>query len=118
MNKSIIRISYILIFSMFVIFNVTARTNFLDKEKTKFKVWGNCEMCNKTISNAAKSLDGVLFFKWNSKTKIATVKFDSDIISIEDIQLNISLSGYDTENFKAPDNIYNNLHYCCKYKRN
>tara|TARA_B100000902_G_scaffold365033_1_gene385632 strand:- start:101037 stop:101375 length:339 start_codon:yes stop_codon:yes gene_type:complete len=88
------------------------------KIKTEFKIWGNCEMCNEKITNTVKSINGVIYFKWDEKTKIAKIKYRPNLTSLETIQKKISLSGYDTENYKSPDKIYNNLHYCCKYDRN
>ena len=55
-----------------------------EKVKEKFKIYGNCGMCNEVITKAAKSVDGVIYLKWNSKTKIAkhTLKY-SPLIFIE-----------------------------------
>lgn len=89
-----------------------------EKSKEKFKVWGNCGMCNKKITEAAKSIDGVLSAKWNSETQMMVVKFKTDQTSLDEIQKKIVSIGYDTEKHKADDEVYNNLHYCCKYDRN
>ena len=36
--------------------------------KAKFKVWGNCEMCQTKIVKAAKSVEGVKKAHWNIAT--------------------------------------------------
>jgi hypothetical protein len=36
---------------------------------------------------------------------------------LEQIHKAIAAVGYDTELFKATDESYNNLHFCCKYER-
>jgi copper chaperone CopZ len=89
-----------------------------DKVKKKIKVWGNCGLCNKVIVTTAKSIDGVLSAKWNSETKMMVVKYKSDLTYIDEIQKKIASVGYDTEKYKADDEVYENLHYCCKYDRN
>ena len=88
-----------------------------DKVKKKIKVWGNCGMCNKTIVNAAKSVEGVFYAKWSSESKILVVKFISEQTDMDKIQKKIASAGYDTEKYKADDEVYENLHYCCKYDR-
>ena len=88
-----------------------------EKVKEKFKIYGNCGMCNEVITKVAKSVDGVIYLKWNSKTKIAKIKYDADKTSLDEVQKKIASVGYDTEKYKADDEVYDNLHYCCKYDR-
>ena len=88
-----------------------------DYHKVKFKVWGNCEMCQKKIVEAAKSVDGVKKAHWNIATLKLSVKFDADLNSLDKIQKAISDIGYDNEGFRSKDEVYKNLHYCCKYER-
>ena len=89
----------------------------IEKVKEKFKIYGNCGMYNEVITKAAKSVDGVIYLKWNSKTKIAKIKYDADKTSLDEVQKKIASVGYDKEKYKAVDEVYNNLHYCCKYDR-
>ena len=88
-----------------------------DKVKEKFKVLGNCGMCNTKIVTAAKSVDGVISAKWSSETEIMVVKFHSEKTNVDEIQKKIASVGYDTEKHKADDETYANLHQCCKYDR-
>ena len=44
-------------------------------------------------------------------------KYDSDKTSLDEVQKKIASVGYDTEKYKADDEVYNNLHHCCKYNR-
>ena len=67
-----------------------------DKVKKKVKVWGNCGMCNKTIINAATSIEGVISAKWNSDSKMLVVKFMSEQTDLDEIQKKIASVGYDT----------------------
>ena len=50
----------------------------------------------------------------NGKMK---VKFNPELTNLDDIHKAIALVGYDTELYKATDESYNNLHFCCKYER-
>ena len=86
-------------------------------KKANFKVWGKCEMCTTTIEKAAKSVDGVKTARWNMVNGKMKVKFNPEKTDLEKIQQAIAFVGYDTELFKATDESYNSLHYCCKYER-
>ena len=86
-------------------------------QKEKFKVWGNCEMCKTTIEKAVKSVDGVKTARWNVVNGKMKVRFNPKKTTIEQIHKAIATVGYDTELHKATDEIYNKLHYCCKYER-
>ena len=110
-------ILYILLFFICNIYTNQIYALSSDKTKASFKVWGNCGMCHDKITDAAESIDGVIYLKWNSKTNIAKVKYYSKKTSLQEIQKKIALSGYDTEDFKSDDETYNNLHYCCRYDR-
>lgn len=104
-------------FTFYLLFPLTG-TAIGDKAKEKFKVWGNCGMCEKKITKAAMSIEGVVSAKWSPETQKMVVKFHSDQTTLDDIQKKIASVGYDTENHKADDEVYENLHYCCKYDRN
>ncbi len=86
-------------------------------QKESFKVWGNCGMCKSVIENAAESLEGVKYAKWNVRTGILKVKFKENLVDLKTIQKSIANTGYDTDLYRADDKIYNDLHYCCKYER-
>ncbi len=86
------------------------------KEEEIF-VAGNCGMCKSRIEKAAKSLDGVSEASWNKKSKMLSLSFDSNAVSIEKIEEAIAQSGHDTKTAKAEDDIYDNLPACCLYDR-
>ena len=87
------------------------------KEKESFLVYGNCGMCESKIEGAAKSLDGVVSANWNADTKKMKVVYYSPKTDLETIKKEIAKVGYDTNEFRADDEVYNNLHKCCKYDR-
>ena len=80
-------------------------------------VSGNCDMCKEKIETATKSIEGVKSAKWNSYSQKLKLKFNSELTSTNVIEKEIANIGYDTQNFRASDKSYNNLHFCCKYER-
>ncbi len=85
--------------------------------KDSFKVWGNCEMCKKTIETAVKNVEGVISARWNVAKKRISVKYYSDKTNLDNIQKSIATVGYDTEKYKSTNEAYSQLHGCCQYKR-
>jgi len=83
---------------------------------SNFKVWGNCEMCKETIEGSLK-VDGISKADWNKDTKMISVSYDTTKISLEQIQKNIAVVGYDNEKYKADDKAYAGLPECCQYER-
>ena len=86
-------------------------------EKANFVVSGNCEMCKTKIESAAKLIEGVKTAKWNVVNGKMKVKFNPELTNLDQIQESIAEIGYDTEKYRAEDEVYNKLHYCCKYER-
>lgn len=81
-----------------------------------FKVWGNCEMCEKRIEKAAK-IKGVTTVDWSPETKEMTLNYDTTLTNPEMVQKVIAAAGYDTPLAKADDKAYANLPECCQYDR-
>jgi len=100
--------------------NLMAQTDALQTEEDNLSdsvivVNGVCGMCQKVIEKAA-SIPGVTEAKWNKDTKILKLKYHSDQVSIESIYKSVAASGYDTEFLAAPEEAYQGLHGCCKYR--
>ena len=81
-----------------------------------FKVWGNCDMCKETIEGSLK-VDGVIKADWNTESKIITTSYDTTKITLNQLQKNIALVGYDNEAYKGDDAAYKALPECCQYER-
>jgi copper chaperone CopZ len=81
-----------------------------------FQVSGNCGMCKKTIEKAAR-IPGVKSAVWDVKTKNLVLTYNEDKTNPEQVLREVAYAGYDNELYVAPDNAYNDLHGCCKYKR-
>jgi Cu(I)/Ag(I) efflux system membrane fusion protein len=84
---------------------------------SEFKVSGNCDMCKDRIETAAKSVSGVSLADWNSETKMLQISFDGTKTNSDAVQKAIAQVGHDTENFKAPENVYKELPECCLYRK-
>lgn len=96
---------------------VSLTTAFGQAKTEKFKVYGNCGMCESRIEKAAKSVDGVTTADWNKETKMIEVSFDASKTDIHKVHMAIAKVGHDTDMHKATDETYNSLHGCCKYDR-
>jgi copper chaperone CopZ len=80
------------------------------------KVYGNCGMCKKTIEKAG-NVKGIAKTVWNTETATAKITVDSTKTSVDAILQRIAAVGYDSDSFRAPDTVYENLHGCCQYDR-
>ena len=102
----------VILFSIFSFNTSFAQT----AKKETIKVWGNCGMCKTTIEKAAKKA-GAKTANWNEDSKELKVSYAVNKTSSVKIQQAIAKSGYDTQDFTADNNAYDNLHGCCKYDR-
>lgn len=87
------------------------------KERATFTVYGVCGMCETRIEKALNETDGVVWADWELETLELTVKYDSSITSLEDIKKKVAEIGHDTDDVRATEEAYENLHACCKYER-
>jgi copper chaperone CopZ len=101
-----------------ILFIISLSVNTFAKsvQTEKFKVWGNCGMCKKTIEKSLK-IEGVKKASWDVKSKELTVNFDPKVTNIKTIQIAICNAGYDNDGCKGNDAAYEKLHSCCKYDR-
>jgi copper chaperone CopZ len=106
-----------LLFTM-VTFLIAGTMVFAQEMKTeKFKVYGNCGMCESRIEKAAKSVDGVSRADWDQETKMIEVAFDKSKTDVHKVHMAIAKAGHDTDMHKAKDETYDALPGCCKYER-
>jgi copper chaperone CopZ len=105
------------VLSLMVVAMLSVTTAFGKGKTEKFKVYGNCGMCEKTIEKAAKSVDGVSTADWNKESKMMEVSFDDSKTDVHKVHMAIAKAGYDTKMHKATDEAYNKLPGCCQYDR-
>ena len=103
--------------SLIAIFMMSALSVFAGNKTEKFKVYGNCGMCENRIEKAAKSIDGVQSADWNKETIMMKVTFDDTKTTTDKIEIAVAKVGHDTPNHKTSDEVYNALPGCCKYDR-
>ncbi len=100
-----------------VLLSFTACNAQIKNAKTEsVKIFGNCGMCNTTIEKAGNKKK-VAKVDWNKDTKMATITYDEKQTNQDEILKRIALSGYDSEKFLAPNDVYAKLPECCQYER-
>ena len=85
-------------------------------KKETINVWGSCGMCKKKIEKAAKSA-GASSASWDAEKHELEVSYDESKSSNQKIQEAIVKVGYDTQDFTATQEAYDNLPGCCQYDR-
>ena len=103
--------------SLVCLFLIGTMSVFAQTKTEKFKVYGNCGMCQTRIEKAAKSVEGVTKAKWNSEDNMLTVTFDESKAKLIDIHKAVAKVGHDTDLEKADDAVYAKLPGCCQYDR-
>ena len=105
------------VLSLVALFAMGTFTVFAGNKTEKFKVYGNCGMCEERIEKAASGVEGVSKADWNKESKMLEVTFDDAKASTEKIEKAIAKVGHDTPHFKASDEVYNKFPGCCHYER-
>lgn len=85
--------------------------------KYTFEVNGNCDQCKKRIEKAAYSVSGVKMAVWSLETHQLNIILNEQKSSLVDVKKAIAKVGHDTDETKATDEDYINLHHCCQYER-
>ncbi|MCF6128304.1 metal transporter [Flavobacterium sp. AS60] len=102
---------------LFVALSTQAQDKKNKNAKYEFEVNGNCEQCKKRIQKAAFSVAGVKSADWNIDDHMLHVIINEEKCSLLDVKKAVAKVGHDTEEVKATDEVYENLHSCCKYER-
>lgn len=105
------------ILSLLSLFMIGTLALFAGNKTEKFKVYGNCGMCETRIEKAAKAVPGVETANWDKETKMIEVTFDDSKTDTDKIELAIAEVGHDTVKHKAKDSVYDELPECCLYER-
>ena len=67
-----------------------------ERKKAELKVAGMvCAACTASIEKALQSLDGVTLARVNLAAEVATVEYDPDKLSLEDLELAVKDAGYE-----------------------
>ena len=100
-----------------VTFSAQAQDKKNKNAKLDIEVNGNCELCKKRIEKAAFSVSGVKLAVWNIDTHQLNLILNEEKASVLDVKKAVAKVGHDTDEVKATDEDYDNLHGCCKYER-
>ena len=73
-----------------------------------------CNMCVANIENALNGIDGILKYKVELESYRVKVKYNTDKLSLQNIEQLISKAGYQANNSPANVDAYNKLAMCCR----
>ena len=77
---------------------------------------GVCGMCEKRIESNCLATKGIKMADWNKENRMLKVIFNEKKISLDEIHKKVASIGHDTKLETAPDEAYNMLDMCCKYR--
>ncbi len=102
---------------LFVTLSISAQEKKNKNAQYNIEVNGNCEMCKKRIEKAAFSIKGVKSAQWHTDDHMLHLLINEEKCTILDIKKAIASVGHDTDEVKTTQDVYDNLHGCCKYER-
>ena len=98
-------------------FSIQAQEKLNKNAKYVIEVNGSCEQCQNRIQKAAFSISGVKSAVWIIETHELSLILNEEKTTILAVKKAIAKVGHDTDEVKATDADYENLHSCCKYER-
>jgi mercuric ion binding protein len=101
----------IIIFIISIFFSVKIDAQVIT---STISVKGNCDECKERIENAA-DIKGVKTSAWDEKKQAISVTYDSQKVSLEEIEKAIAKSGHETGHQEADSKAYKSLPACCQY---
>lgn len=108
-RSSFLKIASITLLFLFVSINANAQS-----KTVTIKTSAICDMCKNRIELVTNNLDGVKKSMLNSQNKTIKIKYDTKVVSVENIREAISEAGYDADDVAANPSAYNVLPACCK----
>lgn len=85
-------------------------------QEMSIKVYGTCGMCQERIESGAKNVIGVNTASWDEEDMMLTITYSEGLFNEQEIHEAMIAIGHDTDKMKSPDEVYQNLHSCCKYR--
>jgi hypothetical protein len=106
-----------IVITIVVLFSFTLCQAQIENAKTETVIiYGNCGMCESKIKKAG-NIKEMVQVEWDVNTSMATITYDAKQTNQDAILKRIALSGYDSDKFSAPDDVYAKLPGCCQYDR-
>lgn len=110
--------NFIILLVAIIGFSAQAQQKKDKNAKHTVEVNGNCEQCKKRIEKAAYSVSGVKSAVWDIESHKLNLILNEEKTSVSEVKKAVAKVGHDTEDVKATEEDYTNLHSCCKYERN
>jgi len=85
-------------------------------KKLTFEVDGVCAMCKNRIEKAALKVKGVKFAAWDISNHELSLVIDENKTNVMEIKSAVASVGHDTKELKAPQEAYDKIDPCCKYR--
>jgi hypothetical protein len=83
--------------------------------ETEFKVYGVCGMCEERIEKAYDQA-GIVYAEWEQETNVLRLAYKAKKWTEEQLFQVAADVGHDTDAIKATDEVYANIHGCCRYR--
>ena len=99
-----------------VVFLLSFSLAFSQTKTDTFFVDGVCGMCKERIENSCIKVKGIKSVKWNIDSRMLSIIYNEKKINLPNIHKFVASIGHDTKIEKAPEEIYNSLEMCCKYR--
>jgi len=99
-----------------IVFLLSFSLAFSQTKTDTFFVDGVCGMCKERIENSCIKVKGIKSVKWNIDSRMLSIIYNEKKINLPDIHKFVASIGHDTKIEKAPEEIYNSLEMCCKYR--
>ena len=84
------------------------------KKTVEIKTSAQCGMCKERIEGELNYVKGIQFAELNVDNQILTVKYNEEIISLQQIKDKVNEIGYDADGQKAPADKVKELPMCCQ----
>lgn len=94
--------------------SATKKTGSTATQTAIIKTSAQCGMCETTIENACKNVDGVSLADLDVTTAKLKVKYDPAKINLDQIRQIVANVGYDADGVAANAKAYETLPACCK----
>lgn len=104
----------LLIIVVSLLFSQETKGDDINIKVASIKTSAQCEMCKDRIEKNLSKKEGILNVNLIVETAIAEVKYDSTLISLDEIRKEITFIGYDADELKANKRAYSKLPKCCK----
>jgi outer membrane receptor for ferrienterochelin and colicin len=85
-------------------------------QELSLKVYGICGMCQDRIETNALNVIGVNTASWNQNDMLLTITYSEGLFQEKELHNKMASVGHDTDKVKSTDEVYANLHACCKYR--